>query len=84
MRVQSMQSRARKSRSSWLSYLTRPQQGVNGSDGVPNVAAEEPGVCFGKIHARTAEARSEGEKIIRVLSASSGVFTKSKTNVEKG
>lgn len=52
--------------------------------GVPNVADEEPGVCFGKIHARTAEARSEGEKIIRVLSASSGVFTKSKTNVEKG
>ena len=33
----------------------RSQQGVNAtsrSDGVPNVADEEPGICFGKIHSR--------------------------------
>lgn len=78
MRARSMQNRARKITIIVVVHL-RPQQGVTArSDGVPNVADEEPGVCFGKIHARTAATRNVSR------STSSGGFTKSKTNVEKG
>ena len=51
MRARSMQGRARKITIIVVVHL-RSQQGVNAtsrSDGVPNVADEEPGVCFGKI-----------------------------------
>lgn len=74
MRVRSMQSRARKIT---IIVVVPFKTTTARSDGVPNVAAEEPGVCFGKIHARTAATRSESRP------ASSGGFTNSKTNVEK-
>jgi hypothetical protein len=55
MRVRSMQSRAREITIIVVVLFKKTTTGVIArSDGVPNVADEEPGVCFGKILARTA------------------------------